>query len=107
MKNNPVKTITDLCKYLPEKDKFYADSFIIRRDFTSLRDLVSSTMKKIEKNYTKETPNEELLKLDYDELKRLLNEIDSYLILLGEDIEIFKDDDDFYEEVEYNEDDWY
>ena len=107
MKNNPVKTITDLCKYLPEKDKFYADAFLIRRDFTSLRDLVNSTMKKIEKNYTKENPNEELLKLDFDKLRDLLNNVDNYLILLGEDMDDFKTDDDIYEEVEYNEDDWY
>lgn len=107
MKNNPVKTITNLCKYLPEKDKFYADAFILRRDFTSLRDLVSSTMKKVEKNYTKENPKEELLKIDYDKLKNLLNEIDSYLILLGEDVNEFGDNDEIYEEVEYNEDDWY
>ena len=107
MKNNPVKTISDLCRNLPEKDIFYADAFIIRRDFTSLRDLVSSTMKKVEKNYTKENPKEDLLKVDYDKLKNLLNEIDNYLILLGEDMNDFKEDDDIYEEVEYNENDWY
>ena len=107
MKNNPVKTISDLCRNLPEKDIFYADAFILRRDFTSLRDLVSSTMKKVEKNYTKENPKEDLLKVDYDKLKNLLNEIDNYLILLGEDMNDFKEDDDIYEEVEYNENDWY
>lgn len=106
MKNNPVKTITDLCRYLPKKDQFYADAFIIRRDFTSLRDLVSSTIKKIEKNYTKEKPNEELLNIDFDKLRDLISSIDGYLTLLGEEIEEFEDDD-IYEEVEYNEDDWY
>lgn len=105
--NSPVKKITELCKYLPEKDKFYADAFIIRRDFTSLRDLVSSTMKKVEKNYNKEKPNEELLKLDYDKLRSLLNKVDDYLILLGEDMDIYNESDDFYEELETNEDDWY
>ena len=107
MKSNPVKQITDLCKHLPEKDRFYAEAFIIRRDFISLRDLVSSTMKKIEKNYTKEKPNEELLKIDFDKLRSLINKVDDYLILLGEDMEMFTDDSDFYEEIESNEDDWY
>lgn len=106
MKNNPVQKITELCRNLPTKDIFYADSFIIRRDFSSLRDLVSSTMKKVERNYIKENPNEELLRVDYDKLKNLLNEIDSYLILLGEDMDDFREDDDIYGEVEYNEDDW-
>ena len=106
MKNNPVRIITDLCRFLPVKDQFYADAFLIRRDFTSLRDLVSSTMKKVEKNYTKENPKQELLEIDYDKLKDLLNEIDNYLILLGEDTDEFGDDE-IYEEVEYNEDDWY
>ena len=97
---NPVKQITDLCKYLPEKDKFYADAFILRRDFISLRDLINSSMKKVEKNYTKEKPNEDLLKIDFDKLRSLLNKVDDYLILLGEDMEMFSEDDDIYEEVE-------
>ena len=105
--SSPVKQITDLCKYLPEKDKFYADAFIIRRDFISLRDLINSSMKKVEKNYTKEKPNEDLLKVDFDKLRSLLNKVDDYLILLGEDMEMFSGDDDIYEEVETNEDDWY
>lgn len=105
--SNPVKQITDLCKYLPEKDRFYADAFIIRRDFISLRDLINSSMKKVEKNYTKEKPNEDLLKVDFDKLRSLLNKVDDYLILLGEDMEMFSEDDDIYEEVETNEDDWY
>ena len=105
--SNPVKQITDLCKYLPKKDRFYADAFIIRRDFISLRDLINSSMKKVEKNYTKEKPNEELLKVDFDKLRSLLNKVDDYLILLGEDMEMFSEDDDIYEEVETNEDDWY
>lgn len=105
--SNPVKKITDLCKYLPEKDRFYAEAFIIRRDFISLRDLVNSSMRKVEKNYTKEKPNKDLLDVDFDKLRSLLNNIDDYLILLGEDMEMFSDDDDIYEEVETNEDDWY
>ena len=105
--SNPVKQITDLCKYLPEKDKFYAEAFIIRRDFISLRDLVSSTMKKVEKNYNKEKPNEDLLKVDFDKLRTLINKVDDYLILLGEDMEMFNEDNDFYEEIESDENDWY
>ena len=45
--SNPVKKITDLCRFLPKKDQFYADAFIIRRDFSSLRDLVNSAIKKV------------------------------------------------------------
>lgn len=100
MKISPVKKITALCKYLPEKDKFYADAFILRRDFTSLRELVDSDLRKIEKNFNKDTPSQELLNIDIDKLRKLLNLIDEYLLLLGEDLTQFASDEDFNEEVE-------
>lgn len=101
--SNPVKKITDLCRFLPKKDQFYADAFIIRRDFTSLRDLVNSAIKKVEKNNNKAIPNEELLNINLDKLRECNVEIDNYLILLGEDIDDYDYDED-YEEIE--EDDW-
>lgn len=105
MKISPVKIITALCKYLPEKDKFYADAFLIRRDFTSLRDLVESDIRKVEKNLTKEKPKEELLDIQIDKLRTLLSKIDEYLILLGEDLTQFASEEDFNEEAEnYAED---
>lgn len=104
--SSPVKLITALCKYLPEKDKFYADSFILRRDFTSLRNLVESDIRKVEKNFTKENPNEELLNIKIDKLRTLISKIDNYLILLGEDMEQFASDEDFNEEAELYADGW-
>ena len=106
VKISPVQKITALCKYLPEKDKFYADAFIIRRDFSSLRELVESDLRKIEKNLTKEVPNQELLNIDIDKLRKLLNIIDDYLLLLGEDLTQFASDEDFNEEVENYSDEW-
>ena len=106
MKISPVKIITALCKYLPEKDKFYADAFLIRRDFTSLRDLVESAIRKVEQNLTKENPKEELLDIQIDKLRTLLNKIDEYLILLGEDLTQFASEEDFNEEAENYADDW-
>lgn len=98
--SSPVNKITDLCRFLPKKDQFYADAFIIRRDFTSLRDLVSSAIKKVEKNNNKAVPNEELLNVDIEKLRECNVEIDNYLVLLGEDLEEFEYDDEYYEEVE-------
>ena len=106
VKISPVQKIIALCKYLPEKDKFYADAFIIRRDFSSLRELVESDLRKIEKNLIKEVPNQELLNIDIDKLRKLLNIIDDYLFLLGEDLTQFASDEDFNEEVENYSDDW-
>lgn len=100
VKISPVQKIIALCKYLPKKDKFYADAFIIRRDFVSLRDLVSSDITRVEKNLAKENPKEELLNTDLDKLRKLLNIIDEYLLLLGEDITEFATNEDFNEEVE-------
>lgn len=98
--SSPVNKITDLCRFLPKKDQFYADAFIIRRDFTSLRDLVSSAIKKIEKNNNKAVPNEELLNIDIEKLRECNVEIDNYLVLLGEDLEELAYDDEYYEEIE-------
>lgn len=107
VKTNPVKKITALCKNLPERDRFYADAFIIRRDFVALRDLVHSDISIVEKNLTKENPNTTLLKVDLDKLRKLLNTIDDYLLLLGEDLSDFNTEEDFNEEAEnYIEDDW-
>jgi hypothetical protein len=98
--SNPVKKITDLCRFLPKKDQFYADAFIIRRDFTSLRDLVSSAIKKVEKNNNKAVPNEELLNINIEKLRECNVEIDNYLVLLGEDLDELAYDDEYYEEIE-------
>lgn len=98
--SSPVNKITDLCRFLPKKDQFYADAFIIRRDFTSLRDLVSSAIKKVEKNNNKAVPNEELLNVDIEKLRECNVEIDNYLVLLGEDLEELAYDDEYYEEIE-------
>lgn len=103
--SSPVKTITDLCRYLPSKDIFHADAFIIRRDFVALRDLVNSAIKRVEKNYNKASPNEEYLDINLDKLRECVVKIDDYLMLLGEDLDQFNTDDDYYyEEVE--EDGW-
>lgn len=98
--SSPVNKITDLCRFLPKKDQFYADAFIIRRDFTSLRDLVSSAIKKVEKNNNKAVPNEELLNVDIEKLRECNVEIDNYLVLLGEDLDELAYDDEYYEEIE-------
>ena len=98
--SSPVNKITDLCRFLPKKDQFYADAFIIRRDFTSLRDLVSSAIKKIEKNNNKAVPNEELLNIDIEKLRECNVEIDNYLVLLGEDLDELAYDDEYYKEIE-------
>jgi hypothetical protein len=97
---SPVNKITDLCRFLPKKDQFYADAFIIRRDFTSLRDLVSSAIKKVEKNNNKAVPNEELLNINIEKLRECNVEIDNYLVLLGEDLDELAYDDEYYEEIE-------
>lgn len=106
IKANPVQKITALCKHLPEKDKFYADAFLIRRDFVALRDLVHSDIIKVETNLTKENPKQDLLKVDVDKLRKLLTTIDDYLIILGESIDEFEDEDNLNEEFETYAESW-
>ena len=59
---------------------------------------VNSDIIKVEKNLAKETPNEELLKIDVDKLRKLLTIIDDYLLLLGEDMSEFNTEEDFNED---------
>ena len=106
IKLNPVQKITALCKHLPEKDRFYADAFLIRRDFVALRDLVHSDIIKVESNFTKENPKQDLLKVDVDKLRKLLATIDDYLLLLGETIEEGEDEDNLNEEFETYAESW-
>ena len=69
--------------------------------------MVNSDITKVEKNLAKETPNEELLKIDVDKLRKLLTIIDDYLLLLGEDMSEFSTGEDFNEEVEeYIDEGW-
>lgn len=67
---------------LPKCDLKYAETFIEKRDFESLRDLVWSSLTLAEKNLEKETPNPKYSNLDIDKIRELACVCEDYYHLL-------------------------
>lgn len=100
MSSTPVERITVLVPQLPAKDIPIAHKLIQGRDFSSLKELVDSAIYKIKKSQMSLEPKEEYQNCDLEELNRLKSEVDSYLVLLGEDIESIYDDEDAFTQEE-------
>ena len=99
--STPTERIVKLVPQLPAKDIPIAERLIKGRDFCSLKELVDSAIYKVKKSQRSLEPKEEYKNIDLEELSRLKSEVDSYLVLLGEDIEPSEDDEtDFAQEVE-------
>lgn len=99
--STPTERIVKLVPQLPAKDISIAERLIKGRDFCSLKELVDSAIYKVKKSQKSLEPKEEYKNIDLEELSRLKSEVDSYLVLLGEDIEPSEDDEtDFAQEVE-------
>lgn len=99
--STPTERIVKLVPQLPAKDIPIAERLIKGRDFCSLKELIDSAIYKVKKSQRSLEPKEEYKNIDLEELSRLKSEVDSYLILLGEDIEPSEDDEtDFAQEVE-------
>lgn len=99
--STPTERIVKLVPQLPAKDISIAERLIKDRDFCSLKELIDSAIYKVKKSQRSLEPKEEYKNIDLEELSRLKSEVDSYLVLLGEDIEPSEDDEtDFAQEVE-------
>lgn len=99
--STPTERIVKLVPQLPAKDIPIAERLIKGRDFCSLKELIDSAIYKVKKSQKSLEPKEEYKNIDLEELSRLKSEVDSYLVLLGEDIELSEDDEtDFAQEVE-------
>lgn len=99
--STPTERIVKLVPQLPTKDIPIAERLIKGRDFCSLKELIDSAIYKVKKSQKSLEPKEEYKNIDLEELSRLKSEVDSYLVLLGEDIEPSEDDEtDFAQEVE-------
>lgn len=99
--STPTERIVKLVPQLPAKDIPIAEKLIKGRDFCSLKELIDSAIYKVKKSQKSLEPKEEYKNIDLEELSRLKSEVDSYLVLLGEDIEPSEDDEtDFAQEVE-------
>lgn len=70
------------------------------RDFESLQLLVDSSLVRVKKGLSKESPKEEYLKADLGEMRRLKSEIDAYCEVL----ELPEDEYEDFSSEEYNQD---
>lgn len=76
---------------LPERDIPLGYEFLNKRDFDSLKELVDSAIYKVKKNLKTYNPKEEYLRVNLEDLSRLKSEVDSYLVMLEPNEEVFND----------------
>lgn len=97
----PIDRIKALIPSLPGGDVKLAHRYLNSRDFESLQLLVDSSLVRVKKGLSKESPKEEYLKADLEEMRKLKSEVDTYceaLELPGQE-----EYEDFSSE-EYNQD---
>lgn len=94
--------IKDNIKCLPNKDITFAKSFLEKREFNKLQELVDSALYKISKNLNSDNPKPEYKILDIDAIEELSVKIDNYITqVYGESFKLnaedLEDDEDYYE----------
>lgn len=97
----PIDRIEALVSSLPEGDARLAHKFLNSRDFESLQLLVDSSLVRVKKGLSKESPKEEYLKADLGEMRKLKSEVDTYCEAL--ELSEQEEYEDFSSE-EYNQD---
>ena len=96
-----IDIIKALIPSLPEGDAKLAHKFLNSRDFESLQLLVDSSLVRVKKGLSKESPKEEYLKADLGEMRKLKLEVDTYCEAL--ELPEQEEYEDFSSE-EYNQD---
>lgn len=97
----PIDRIEALVSSLPEGDARLAHKFLNSRDFESLQLLVDSSLVRVKKGRSKESPKEEYLKANLGEMRKLKLEVDTYCEAL--ELPEQEEHEDFSSE-EYNQD---
>lgn len=97
----PIDRIKALIPSLPEGDAKLAHKFLNSRDFESLQLLVDSSLVRVKKGLSKESPKEEYLRADLGGMRKLKSEIDTYCEAL--ELPEQEEYEDFSSE-EYNQD---
>ena len=98
----PIDRIEALVSSLPEGDARLAHEFLNSRNFESLQLLVDSSLVRVKKGLSKESPKEEYLKADLGEMRKLKSEIDTYC----EALELSEQENEYedFSSEEFNED---
>ena len=97
----PIDRIEALVSSLPEGDARLAHEFLNSRNFESLQLLVDSSLVRVKKGRSKESPKEEYLRANLGEMRKLKLEIDTYCEAL--ELPEQEEYEDFSSE-EYNQD---
>lgn len=97
----PIDRIKALIPSLPGGDVKLAYRCLNSRDFESLQLLVDSSLVRVKKGLSKESPKEEYLKADLGEMRKLKSEVDTYCEAL--ELPEQEEYEDFSSE-EYNQD---
>lgn len=97
----PIDRIKALISSLPGRDVKLAHRYLNSRDFESLQLLVDSSLVRVKKGLSKESPKEEYLKADLGEMRKLKSEVDTYCEAL--ELPEQEEYEDFSSE-EYNQD---
>ncbi len=97
----PIDRIKALIPSLPGGDVKLAHRYLNSRDFESLQLLVDSSLARVKKGLSKESPKEEYLKADLGEMRKLKLEVDTYCEAL--ELPEQEEYEDFSSE-EYNQD---
>lgn len=97
----PIDRIEALIPSLPEGDAKLAHKFLNSRDFESLQLLVDSSLVRVKKGLSKESPKEEYLRADLGGMRKLKLEVDTYCEAL--ELPEQEEHEDFSSE-EYNQD---
>lgn len=97
----PIDRIKALIPSLPGGDVKLAHRYLNSRDFESLQLLVDSSLVRVKKGLSKESPKEGYLKADLGEMRKLKSEVDTYCEAF--DLPEQEECEDFSSE-EYNQD---
>ena len=98
---NDLEYIKENIKCLPLKDVTFAKSFIEKREFNRLQELVDSALYKISKNLNSDNPKQEYKILDIDAIEELSVKVDNYITkVYGESFKLnaedLEDDEEYY-----------
>ena len=93
--SSPLQTIKSLIPYLPKGDIPFANRFLEKKDYESLKELTSSALQRLENAMKRETLPEKYVGIDIDKVRDLAVEVwEYYYLLYPEELEEREDYDD-------------
>ena len=93
--SSPLKTIKSLIPYLPKGDIPFANRFLEKRDYDSLKELTSSALQRLENAMKKDVLPDKYKGVDIDKVRDLAVEVwEYYYLLYPEELEEQEDFND-------------